>query len=51
MYPGPKFAAGENVDLDMRVVLVDGDEVIADSAVVGGLAPACDIYKTWLHTK
>ncbi|KAJ3111647.1 hypothetical protein HK100_002621 [Physocladia obscura] len=41
---GPKFGPKDAVDLDMRVVLVHGDEVIADSkALKGGLSEACVI--------
>lgn len=35
---GPKVPAGSDVDLQMRVRLVDGDAVISDSAEDGGLA-------------
>lgn len=45
---GPKFPRGSNVDLDMRVLLVHGDEVIADSQNPGGLAGACAEYKGWV---
>lgn len=46
---GPKFAAGTEVDLDMRVMLVHGDDVVADSATAG-LYKACEVYKEWLKT-
>ena len=46
---GPKYPAGSNVDLDMRVLLVHGDEVISDSNVAG-LSAACEAYKKWLDT-
>ncbi|KAJ3193930.1 hypothetical protein HDU67_004949 [Dinochytrium kinnereticum] len=46
---GPKFKAGDNVDLNMRVILVHGDEVISDSqSLQGGLAEACSIYRKWI---
>ena len=46
---GPKFKEGERVDLNMRVILVHGDEVISDSnALIGGLAEACDVFKSWI---
>ncbi|KAJ3111583.1 hypothetical protein HDU96_005547 [Phlyctochytrium bullatum] len=46
---GPKFKAGENVDLNMRVVLVHGDEVISDShSLQGGLAEACQVFRGWI---
>jgi hypothetical protein len=49
---GPKYAAGQEVDLDMRVLLVHGDDVVADSAAGGGrgLRGACEVYKQWLGT-
>ncbi|KAI9206249.1 oligoendopeptidase [Polychytrium aggregatum] len=45
---GPKYSAGTNVDLDMNVLLVHGDDVIADSRQTQGLAEACKIYKNWV---
>ena len=47
---GPTYAPGSEVDLDMRVLLVHGDEVIADSADSAGLSGACGVYKKWLST-
>ena len=44
---GPTHSAGSDIDLDMRVLLVHGDEVIADSATAG-LAAACTVYKSWV---
>jgi oligoendopeptidase F len=44
---GPKYKAGESVDLKMRVKFVHGDEIIADSAD-SGLSEACSVYKTWV---
>lgn len=46
---GPKFPSGASVDLQMRVLLVHGDAVIADSDN-GGLASACAVYKQWIST-
>ena len=46
---GAKFPAGSDVDLDMRVLLVHGDDLIADSSE-SGLTAACDTYKLWLKT-
>lgn len=46
---GPKITPGSPVDLDMRVLLVHGDDVIADSND-GGLTNACAVYKQWLDT-
>lgn len=46
---GPRFAPGEEVQLNMRVRLVDGDEVIADTEQEGGsLAAVCAKFKVWL---
>ena len=47
---GPKFAAGTDVDLDMRIVLVHGDETVADSSAAG-LVAACAAYCTWLEAR
>lgn len=44
---GPKYPRGTSVDLDMRILLVHGDEVIADSAE-NGLAAALETYKQWI---
>jgi hypothetical protein len=35
----------------MRILLVHGDEVIADSAGPTGLRGACETYSAWLETK
>ena len=34
----------------MRILLVDGDDTIADSAQ-GGLAKACEEFKAWIAKK
>jgi len=47
---GPKFLPGSTVDLDMRILLVDGDDVISDSSTAG-LAAACTAYAQWLDAK
>jgi hypothetical protein len=46
---GPKYPRGASVGeaLEMRILLVHGDEVIADSAD-NGLAAALEIYKQWI---
>jgi hypothetical protein len=46
---GPRFNRGSAVDLDMQVLLVHGDQVIADSNN-GGLLLACSTYKEWIST-
>ncbi|GFR51274.1 hypothetical protein Agub_g13582 [Astrephomene gubernaculifera] len=45
---GPAIPPGQPFDLGMRVRLVHGDEVIADSAEEGGLAGACERFKSWV---
>lgn len=47
---GPALAPGAEPDLDMRVLLVHGDETVADSGE-GGLAAALAKYKAWLAQK
>ncbi len=49
---GPKYKHGVDVStkLDMRIRLVHGDDLIADSEKDGGLVSACAIYKQWLTT-
>lgn len=47
---GPAIPPGQEPDLGMRVLLVDGDETIADSAQ-GGLAKASDEFKAWIAKK
>jgi hypothetical protein len=44
---GPAIAPGQEPNLNMRVRLVHGDELVADSAE-GGLAAACKKYKEWI---
>ena len=45
-------AAGGDVDLDMRMLFVHGDEVIADSAENNqGFLKACGQFKNWIHEK
>jgi hypothetical protein len=46
---GPKYGPGEEVELGMQVVLVHGDEVIADSAVDGSFQAACKKFKGWVQ--
>ncbi|KAI8616387.1 oligoendopeptidase [Chytriomyces sp. MP71] len=44
---GPKYSAGDAVDLEMRVLLVHGDEVISDSNE-GGITAACQQFSKWI---
>lgn len=46
---GPTFPPGADVSLGMRVRLVHGDEVIADSEEAGGLNAANTIFKGWVR--
>ena len=40
------------VNLDMRMLFVHGDEVIADSAENNqGFLKACAVFKEWIHEK
>ena len=46
---GTKFPPGSEVDLGMRVLLVHGDDVIADSQADGSLQAACSKFKQWVR--
>lgn len=52
---GPLLSPGSGADLDMRVVLAHGAEVIADSGPPGGgaqgLAAATRAFKAWVREK
>ncbi len=41
--------AGEPADLGMHVVLVHGDDIIADSEKAGSIQAATTLYKEWLR--
>ena len=45
---GPAMQPGTEPDLGMRILLVHGDEVIADSKESGVLA-ACSKFKAWVR--
>lgn len=47
---GPAIPAGQEPNLGMRVRLVHGDEVIADSAE-GGLAEAVKAFNAWVRAR
>jgi hypothetical protein len=47
---GPAIQPGQEADLAMRVLLVHGDELVADTQADGGLAAACAKYKQWIRT-
>ena len=40
--------AKEDVDLNMRMIIKDGDTLIADSEQVGGFLPACKIFTKYI---
>lgn len=44
-----RLKPGDDVDIGMRVRLVHGDELIADSAVDGGFQGACQKFKLWVR--
>jgi len=47
---GPRYKAGEEVDIGMRIRLVHGDELIADSGADGGsIQKACAQFKAWVR--
>lgn len=48
---GPKFKPGSEIDIGMRVRLVEADEVIADSESDGGFVGACSKFKDWVRAK
>lgn len=40
-----------DVDLDMRIRIVDGDEVIADTEQDGGFLATCAKFEQYIHTR
>jgi hypothetical protein len=49
---GPKLAPGQAAQLNMRIRLVNGDEVIADTEEEGGSLPVvCAKFKAWLDNR
>jgi len=44
-------APSASVDLDMRIKLVDGDEVIADTAADGGFLATCDKFSKYIQQR
>jgi hypothetical protein len=48
---GPAIAPGSDVDLDMRMVLAHGDEVIADTADMPSFGGATAQFKDWVAAK
>lgn len=48
---GPAIPPGQEADLEMRIRLVHGDELVADTDADGGLAAACAKYKAWIRER
>lgn len=46
-----RFKPGSEIDIGMRVRLVDGDVLVADSETDGGFQGACKIFKQWTRAK
>lgn len=46
-----RYTPGSEIDIGMRVRLVDGDELIADSDADGGFQGACAKFKDWVRAK
>jgi hypothetical protein len=46
---GPALKPGSEAQLAMRVLLVHGDEMIADSNDAGGLVAACASFSKWVE--
>lgn len=44
-----RYKPGSEVDLGMRVRLVNGDDVISDSETDGGFQAACAKFKAWVR--
>ena len=42
---GAAGAAGADIDLSMRILIKDGDELIADTDTAGGFLPACKAFE------
>lgn len=49
--PSCRFKPGSEIDIGMRVRLVDGDVLIADSDTDGGFVRACEKFKEWVRAK
>jgi len=44
-------SAEEDVDLNMRIKIVDGDEVISDTALDGGFLPTCKKFESYIQER
>ena len=45
------MAAASAIDLDMRIKIVDGDEVVADTALDGGFLPTCKKFEKYIQQR
>ena len=43
--------SNQNIDLDMRIRIVDGDEVLADTAKDGSFLATCKIFENYVQTR
>ena len=43
--------AAKDVDLNMRIKIVDGDEVIADTSLDGGFLPTCKKFEAYIQQR
>ena len=43
--------AAKDVDLNMRIKIVDGDEVIADTSLDGGFLPTCHKFEKYVRER
>ena len=48
---GSAESEGGDVDLDMRIKIVDGDEVIADTSLDGGFLPTCKQFEAYIQKR
>ena len=47
----PAGESATEVDLDMRIKIVDGDETIADTAEDGGFTATCTKFEEYIHRR
>ena len=41
----------DNIDLDMRIRIVDGDTVLSDTANEGSFLSACKVFEKYVQTR
>ena len=44
-------ASDGDIDLDMRIRIVDGDEVLADTAKEGSFLATCKVFETYVQNR